>query len=134
MKLTVDIAVVVEGRELVLIRRNKPPFMDKLVLPGGHMEETDEDLAAAAVRELHEETGLCVNKCRLKFLTVLDTIGRDPRPERRISFVYRLDLPDRKSLVGMMAGSDAREVVIVSLDRLETEDLGFDHWKAIRLL
>jgi len=44
---TVDGAVTVEGRDLVLIRRAKPPCEDRLVLPGGHVEETDATLVAA---------------------------------------------------------------------------------------
>ncbi len=40
--LTVDLAVIVEGEELVLIERGEEPFSGKLALPGGHFEPEED--------------------------------------------------------------------------------------------
>ena len=128
MKLTTD-ALVVVGRKVVLIRRAKAPFMDKLVLPGGHVEES-ETTREACIRELQEEIGLEVeDETRLTFRIVLDHPDRDPRPGRRVSVVYTLHLSKMPEL---KAGSDAREIVVRKIDSLDPDEIGFDHWQAIK--
>jgi 8-oxo-dGTP diphosphatase len=54
--LGVSICVIKNGRVL-LTQRAKPPFEDKWSLPGGQVEG-GERLEDAALRELHEETGI----------------------------------------------------------------------------
>lgn len=130
---TVDGAVTVEGRALVLIRRAKPPFRDRLVLPGGHVEETDATLAEACARELAEEVGLVVAAGRLTLLAVLDRPGADPRYPLRMSVVYRVDIT-REEYAGMVAGSDAACMELVALDALAPEQVGFDHYDAVLAL
>lgn len=127
MLITVD-AVVLCGEGVVLIRRKKPPFMDCLVLPGGHVEDSDISLAAACCRELIEEIGLKVIPEQLKLLMLLDAKDRDPRPERRISIVFVVKLAELPSL---MAGSDALEVQVINLESVSQADIGFDHYQAI---
>ncbi len=127
MRLTVDAVVIVQG-QIVLIRRKKPPFLDKLVFPGGHVEETDISLAAACCRELAEEIGLTVSPDNLTFLTILDHPDRDPRPGRRISIVFQISLD---SLPDLTAGSDAEAIEVVDLDCLTPDLVGFDHYLAI---
>ena len=130
--LTVDIAVRVNGKVL-LIKRRKEPFTDKLVMPGGHVEK-NENIISAAVRELAEETGLCVKESQLQFLCWLDQPTRDPRSRRRISIVYRVDLLNENILGSCYAGSDAKEIVLKELRSLMPDEIGFDHWEAIKLL
>jgi 8-oxo-dGTP diphosphatase len=48
---------VVDGRDVLLVQRQRPPQAGSWALPGGAVEH-DESLAAAAVRELREETGV----------------------------------------------------------------------------
>jgi 8-oxo-dGTP diphosphatase len=130
--LTVDVALVA-GDELLLIRRAIPPFLDRLVLPGGHVDPEDSGLAAAAARELLEETGVALRPEDLKFLCLLDSPGRDPRPGRRMSVAFTAACADRSS-VSAAAGSDAREIVWRRLGTIRPDEIGFDHWQAIAAL
>lgn len=130
MILTVDILVTINHKDILLISRAKPPFEDRLVMPGGHVE-AGEELVAAAVRELEEETRLIVSSKELSLLTVLDAQNRDPRPGRRVSHVFHVDLNDRSRVEVCRAESDAKEIVIRSIESLTANEIGFDHWLAI---
>jgi 8-oxo-dGTP diphosphatase len=64
--------VCLRGPEVLLIRRGKPPRMGEWSIPGGRME-MGETVTAAALRELHEETG--VEAELLGLIEVLDHIS-----------------------------------------------------------
>jgi 8-oxo-dGTP diphosphatase len=82
-RLTTD-SIVINGNDVLLIRRGRPPFEGEWALPGGFVEagETVED---ACVRETHEETGLRVTITRL--FGVYSHPARDPRGHT-VSVVY----------------------------------------------
>ncbi len=130
--LTVD-AIVTDGQSVVLIRRAKAPFEDRLVLPGGHFEPTDVSLAAACARELEEEVGLIFDPDKLKFLTVLDSPGRDPRPGKRVSVVFLAKITGA-ILRQLVPGSDAKEIVLRQISEIIPSEIGFDHYQAINPL
>ena len=80
---TVDIALfTVAGAlndlrlQVLLIERDEPPWRCMWALPGGFVRE-NEDLDAAALRELHEETG--IPEARLEQVEAVGTPGRDTR-------------------------------------------------------
>lgn len=131
---TVDIAVVVAKHWIVLIKRAKPPFMDKLVLPGGHVDLEDADHIRAAARELDEEIGIRVDPSRLQFLTFLDAPGRDPRPGVRVSDVFVLYLDSMDDLAGCKAATDAASIHVREISSLTPDEIGFDHFVAIKLI
>lgn len=131
---TVDILITIKREEVVLISRAKEPFMDKLVLSGGHLEEEDESLKGGCAREALEEIGFVVDPEELILLVELDKLGRDPRQGRRISIVYHIDLPDRSRLEDCRAASDAKEIYIKKISELSENDIGFDHYKAIKMI
>lgn len=133
MIVTVDAAITVDGTHLVLIRRAKPPFQDKLVLPGGHVDETDEKLVAACVRELAEEIGLVIVANRLSQLVVLNEPGADPRYASRVSVVYRADI-SADEFLALSAGSDAASLELVEIAALDRSHVGFDHFDAVLAL
>jgi len=132
--LTVDGLITLAGEDVVLIRRAKPPFMDKLVMPGGHVEAEDVSMSVACARELEEEIGFKVDPGTLSLLCVLDHPEADPRPRRRVSLVYTLDLPDRDLYEQFVAATDARELVLRPLMEITSEEIGFDHFQAILAL
>jgi len=105
--------------EIMLIRRGNDPFKDGWALPGGFVD-FDEDLAACALRELEEETG--VAGVYLEQLHTFGTPGRDPR-ERVISVAYYAPVPPDR--ISIRAASDAKEVAWFKLDKLPP--LAFDH-------
>jgi len=72
---TVDIVVFsasADSRRVLLIRRKHEPYKDKWAFPGGFVN-IDEQLAAAAERELAEETGL--TGIKLEQLCTFGSVG-----------------------------------------------------------
>ncbi|MCS6866318.1 MAG: NUDIX hydrolase [Gemmataceae bacterium] len=119
--LTVDVAVVTREAipRVLLIRRKHPPFAGSWALPGGYVNE-HEELAAAARRELHEETGIVVPE--LEQVYTAGDPGRDPRGWV-VSVVYLAQVDPAN--VQPQAADDAQEVAWFPLHQLPP--LAFDH-------
>lgn len=116
------------GLETLMIRRAKEPYKGRLALPGGFVEP-DEDLAAAAKRELAEETGLTTRGAHLEEVGTYGKPKRDPRG-RTVSSVFMALMPERRDPT---AGSDA-----ASAEWIPTRDLlgsprkfAFDHHRIL---
>jgi len=119
---TVDIVIFTlrEGSlQVLLVKRGVPPFEGQYAIPGGFIRG-DESLEEAALRELHEETGV-----RNVFLEQLYTFGdpkRDPRGRVITVAYYALIASDKLSLV---AGADAAEAQWFPASSVPP--LAFDH-------
>lgn len=88
------------SRRLLVVRRGKPPLEGCWTLPGGAVE-AGEHLREAVVREVREETGLCVEVGDLAWY--LEHLDEDHH------YVI-LDFHARPRGGSPRAGSDAREV------------------------
>ncbi|MGW6703378.1 NUDIX hydrolase [Streptomyces sp. NPDC054956] len=137
---TVDLVVLTVRRHALcalVVRRGEQPFQGRWALPGGFVRG-DEDLAAAAARELSEETGLCAhdpaapdvgNGAHLEQLATYGDPKRDPRM-RVVSVAHLVLAPD---LPAPRAGGDANSARWAPVDELLSADgqagggLAFDH-------
>ena len=66
-----------ENLHILLIKRKIDPFKNCWALPGGHIEQSDISIDAAALRELAEETGIC--NVKLRQFQTFGSPNRDPR-------------------------------------------------------
>jgi 8-oxo-dGTP diphosphatase len=108
---TVDVALFTVAGALqklrlqaLLIRRKEEPFKGRWALPGGFVRQ-DEDLPAAALRELGEETG--IRDAFLEQVAAVGTPGRDPRGHTVTVLYVGLTPSDRHRLA---ATGDAEDV------------------------
>lgn len=111
--------------KVMLIQRELEPFAGRWALPGGFVQ-MEEDLEAAARRELTEETG--IRDVFLEQLYTFGAPGRDPRG-RVVSVAYYalVNLEEHAAA----AGSDAREAAWFAVDDLPP--LAFDHDEIFRM-
>jgi 8-oxo-dGTP diphosphatase len=133
--LTVDVALfTVRGSlnglrlQVLLIRRGGAPFRGRWALPGGFVRE-DEDLAAAAARELAEETG--VREAVLEQVAAVGAPGRDPRGHTVTVAYAGLVAADRHRLEPTGDSAAARWFDVSDPGALPP--LAFDHAELLRL-
>lgn len=129
---TVDLVVLTvrdDDLQALAVRRGAPPYEGRLALPGGFVH-VDEDIEAAARRELHEETGLRLGDVHLEQLATYGQPKRDPR--MRVVSVAHLALAPE--LPAPVAGSDAAEADWRPVADLLSSPrrLAFDHAQILR--
>lgn len=116
--------VVLRGDSVLLVRRGRPPALDRWSLPGGG-QELGETAEATARRELREETGLSVGELRLA--GHVDSLHRDT--EGRIQFHYTiLDFAARYTGGEASPGDDVSAVAWAT----EAEFDHYDLWEEAR--
>lgn len=124
---TVDLVVftVAGDRQwVVVVERGGEPFKGRWALPGGFVRP-DEDLDAAASRELAEETGLDVPAGHIEQFGAYGAPDRDPRM-RVVTAAYWAIVPDLPEPKG---GSDAAAAMLVPVVEAASspDRLAFDH-------
>lgn len=114
---------------VLLVERGIEPYLGDQALPGGFLNNADEDIVAAAHRELREEANLDASRLHLEQLGAYGAPGRDPRG-RIISVAYLAIAP---GLPEPVAGTDAagaswKPVEAVLSGHL---NLAFDHQRIV---
>ena len=103
--------VCLRGDEVLLIRRGRPPRQGDWSLPGGRIEPGERAMEAA-LRELHEETGV-----EAEITGLIDVVdGLFPEAGRHYVLI---DYVARWISGEPVAGDDALEAQFVALDRVE---------------
>ena len=118
------------GWEVVLIQRIKQPYQGMWALPGGHLNQDDPSLEAAAQREVREETGLDIP---LQLFQQVQTFQdfEDPRG-KYVCLLYVLSEPLGPE-ARIEAGDDASRVQWHSVENVHNlPDLAFNHAKLLR--
>jgi 8-oxo-dGTP diphosphatase len=119
---TVDIVIFTiqdDDLKVLLVRRMYPPYKGKWAIPGGFVRY-EEPLEDAAMRELHEETG--VSDVYIEQLYTFGEPKRDPR--KRVITVAYFALISSENLV-VRPDSEVSDVRWFSIYDLPT--LAFDH-------
>jgi bifunctional NMN adenylyltransferase/nudix hydrolase len=101
-------------------------------LPGGFLDQ-GETLAAAAVRELQEETGIAVTLADVREHRVFDDPERSLRG-RTIPHVYRFALDERATMPAAQGGDDAAAAAWIGCTELSPMQLFEDHYAILQVL
>jgi ADP-ribose pyrophosphatase YjhB (NUDIX family) len=119
-KLAVDCVILIDGRVLLIHRRNPPHGW---ALPGGFVEY-GESVEEAVRREMKEETGLDLQNLR-QF-----RVYSDPTRDQRghvVSVVFTARGAGRPE-----AGDDADRYRLIDLNDIPEADLVFDHTQILK--
>ena len=114
-----------EHLQILLVQRKNDPFKGQWAIPGGFVND-EEELEAAAIRELHEETGMQLPA--MKQLHTFGKVGRDPR-FRTVSVTYYAFVDAKGHKV--KGGDDAADAQWVNVKDIAT--LAFDHKEVLEL-
>jgi ADP-ribose pyrophosphatase YjhB (NUDIX family) len=117
---TVDVIVNIDGRILLIKRKNEPHGW---AIPGGFIDY-GESAEEAARREIKEETNLDIDDIEL--LGVYSDPERDPR-FHTLSVVYMANSKEKPR-----AGDDAGETGLFLPDELPEDEIVFDHNSILR--
>lgn len=126
--LTVDLVVAQALKDdqkirVLLIRRKNDPWQGMLALPGGFVND-NENTVEAALRELHEETGLVEDQIAYMMpVGLADAPDRDPRG-RVVSATF-FALVDEE--VELKAGDDADDARWYEAQEVLGQELAADH-------
>ena len=114
---------------MLLIRRGEEPFIGEWALPGGFLQP-DEDLYAAAARELAEETGIMDEAAHLEQFGTYSSPKRDPRM-RVVTVAYCAIC---SNLPPPVSGDDAAAAQLIPVSMVEQGKirLVFDHREIVR--
>lgn len=132
---TVD-AVVVQGGNVLMVKRKERPGKGLLALPGGFIKPS-ETLLEAMIRELREETKIKVPipvlKGNIKKYQTFDAVGRSLRG-RTITTAFFIELPPVGSLPKVKGADDAEKAMWLPLSKLSSMLTFEDHYDIISVM
>lgn len=116
-------AVVIKGKQILLITRKHDPYKGRLAFPGGFVDY-NEDPAKGCLRELLEEASIKAYKTTL--LGMRSDPNRDPR-QHVVSFIYKVEVEDDQVPEANDDADTARYYELSSLVN-KKELFAFDHY------
>lgn len=108
--------------QVLLVRREQPPYAGQWALPGGFVGP-DQSLVEAAQFKLADKTSIAVETAHLEQLASFGDPDRDPRM-RVISVAWLAMVADPDEPV---AGTESSDAAWVDVAALGPADLAFDH-------
>ena len=121
--LTTDAIILNSKGEILLTKRNIPPYKGYWVLPGGHVDY-GELVEEAAIREVKEETGLNVKIKKL--CGVYSDPKRDPR-YHTVGVIFLVKVVSGK----LKINNEVKEINFFPLNKLPKK-IGADHRQIIK--
>jgi len=121
-------AIIIQGNQVVLVKRGHAPLQGKWSIPGGVLE-IGETLRKAAIREAFEETGLSIEPGEL--LGVFERVLPDEKGRMKYHYVL-IDFLCRRVAGELAAGDDADEVRWFRRDELAALELARETEEVIR--
>lgn len=112
-----------DALQLLLVRRKYEPYKGMWAIPGGFVED-DEELEAAAIRELEEETGL-----KVPAMTQLHTFGKVGRDSRGRTVTVTYYAFADAATQPVQGGDDAAAAAWVYVK--DITELAFDHMEML---
>jgi 8-oxo-dGTP diphosphatase len=110
-------------RNAVLLgKRSGEPYAGSYCFPGGFLDVGHESVAAAAVRELREETGAKVHLDALRLVDVRSAPERDPR-DHVLDIGYYVEVED----VQARAADETESILWAAVENVAQMPLAFDH-------
>jgi len=119
--------------DVLLIRRLARHHKGEWALPGGFVG-VEESLDDAALRELHEETGLDLDPTHVEQFRAYGDPGRDDRKDRRVITVAYLAIQPFHTFPELSAGTDAETAAWAAVDEIidGRRPLAFDHAQIVK--
>ncbi len=118
------------GWEVLLIQRNKQPYLGMWALPGGHLNTDDSSLEAAVQREVREETGLEIPLRLFKQVQTYEDF--EDQRGKYVCLLYVLSEPLNPEAT-ITAGDDASNVQWHPVENLQSlPDLAYNHIRLLR--
>lgn len=121
--------LIKSGDKYLFTQRNLPPAKDKLDLPGGFVDPT-ENAQQAAVRELKEELNIVVAE---QDLQLIDTQANDYLYAdilyRTVDIVFTLSLPE--DTVFKLQKEEIQNIRWLQADEISDNDIGFKSVKQV---
>ena len=126
-------AVVVQDGHILLVKRKSFPGKGLLALPGGFVQY-DEQIEAAAIRELQEETKIrvppAVLRGSIKRASVFDSPVRSLRG-RTITHAFFIELPSTGALPKVSGSDDAEKAFWLPISEVDELKMFEDHFHII---
>lgn len=127
---TASVVVLFGGGERVLvIERDREPYMGMFALPGGFINAMLERLERTGAREMGEEVKVRPGEDQLILIDVRSTPFRDERGhviDHGYLWIVSAELEERV-LAALQAGDDARQVIVKPVAEVLAAGMAFDH-------